>query len=79
MGSIEVSVGYVYYKTNIWDDNEAFRIAMICLMVIVGLAIIGVIIFVLVRKYRRKPETPKAVNDAEDPSSRYIKRPGIWD
>ena len=46
---------------------------MICLMVVVGLAIIGVIIVVLVRKYRRKPEKKKAVNDAEDPTS----RPGI--
>ena len=79
MGSIEVSVGYVYYKTNIWNDNAAFRIAMICLMVIVGLAIIGVIIYVFVKKHRRKSKMPKAAYDAEDPTSRYIKHPGIWD
>ncbi|KAF6040376.1 PLXNB3 [Bugula neritina] len=54
VGNKRVKVGYVFYKTNIWLTNQTFRISMIVLMVVVGVALIAVLISFLVRKFKLK-------------------------
>ena len=65
-------LGYVFYKTNIWNDNEAFRGGMIFLIVLV-MVLIGVGVLLLVRKYHNS----RAVRTAKDhPSAQYINTSG---
>ncbi|KAF6040418.1 hypothetical protein EB796_001268 [Bugula neritina] len=77
VGNKRVNVGYVFYKTNIWQTNPAFRNSMIVLMVVVGVALIAVLIYCLVRKFKSKERLWKNLDvDAETSGShaRYVKQ-----
>jgi len=54
VGNERVIVGYVFYKTNLWQTNLPFRISIIVLMVVVGVAFIAVLISFLVTKFNLK-------------------------
>ena len=69
-------VGYVYYKTNIWNDNEAFRAGMITLIIAACLGIIGVIMFILARKYQKKMNLTHSMAERKASSTHYVVEPG---
>lgn len=48
------AVGFVYYKTNLWRDNEGFRVGMIILIVTTILVIIAVLMFLLHKQKETK-------------------------
>ena len=71
------AVGYVYYRSNIWNDNAGFRAGMIVLIIIIVIAIIAAIAYFLLRRRMRGKAAQKELDMAlTEPSSRYVKTGG---
>lgn len=67
-------MGYIYYQTNIWVDNEIFRYGMIGLVAAVGATIFLAVACVLVKRRsrtkKRKTDGSQKFDDVKD-SARY--------